>query len=53
MENLFPLFCSKWWAVLKIFVRLFQIKVSKSLEERLAGAFYKDEKWRNGYKKSS
>ena len=51
MENLFSLFCSKWRAVLKMFVRLFQIKVRESPEKRLAEAIYKDEKWKNGHKK--
>ena len=37
----------------KIFVRLFLIKASEGLEKRLAGAIYKEEKWRNGDKKSS
>ena len=32
---------------LKIFVRLFLIKASEGLEKRLAGAIYKEEKWRN------
>ena len=51
--NLFSLFCSTWGAVLKMFVRLFRIKASKSLEKRWAGAIYKREKWRKGDKKSS
>ena len=51
--NLFSLFCSTWGAVLKMFVRLFRIKASKSLEKRWAGAIYKKEKWRKGDKKSS
>ena len=38
---------------LKIFVRLFLIKAREVLEKRLAGAIYKEEKWRNGDKKSS
>ena len=38
---------------LKIFVRLVLIKASEDLEKRLAGAIYKEEKWRNGDKKSS
>ena len=38
---------------LKLFVRLFLIKASEGLEKRLAGATYKEEKWRNGDKKSS
>ena len=42
--NLFSLFCSKWHAVLKIFVSLFRIKASESLEKSLAGAIYKEEK---------
>ena len=53
-ENLFSLLCSTWCAVLKIFVRLFPIKqVKASLEKSLAGAIHKDEKWKNGDKKSS
>ena len=40
-------------ARVKIFVRLFLIKASEGLEKRLAGAIYKEEKWRNGDKKSS
>ena len=51
--NLFFLFCSTWRAVLKMFVRLFRIKASESREKRLGGAIYKEEKWRNGDKKSS
>ena len=34
-----------------MFVRLFRIKASESLEEKLARAIYKEEKWRNGEKK--
>ena len=49
--NLFSLFCSTWRAVLKMFVRLFQI--SESLEKNVARAIYKEEKWRKGDKKSS
>ena len=45
--------CSTWGAILKMFVRLFRIKASESLEKRWAGAIYKEEKWRNGDKKSS
>ena len=51
--NLFSLFCSTWRAVLKMFLRLFRIKESESLEKSLAGAIYKEEKWRYGDKKSS
>ena len=40
-------------ARVKIFVRLFLIKASEGLKKRLAGAIYKEEKWRNGEKKSS
>ena len=47
IENLFSLFCSIWRAVLKMFVRLFRIKASESFEKCLAGAIYKEEKWRN------
>ena len=50
--NLFSLFCSTWGAVLKMFVRLFRIKASKSLEKRWAGAIYKKEKWRKGDKRA-
>ena len=52
-RNLFSLFCSTWRAVLKMFVRLFRIKASESLEKHLARAIYKEEIWRNGEKKSS
>ena len=51
--NLFTLFCSTWCAVLKMFLRLFRIKASKGLEENLAVAIYREEKWRKGEKKSS
>ena len=51
--NLFSLFCSIWRTVLKMFVRLFRIKhASEGLEKNLAGAFYKEERWRNGDKKT-
>ena len=43
IENLFLLFCSIWRTVLKMFVRLFRIKASESLEKCLAGAMYKEE----------
>ena len=46
--NLFSLFCSTWHAVLKMFVRLFRIEASESFGKSLAGAIYKEEKWRNG-----
>ena len=36
-----------------MFVRLFQINASESLEKILARAIYKEEKWRNGEKNSS
>ena len=36
--NLFALFCLTWRAVLKMFVRLFQIKASESLKKELARA---------------
>ena len=36
-----------------MFVRLFRIKASESLEKHLARAIYKEEIWRNGEKKSS
>ena len=49
--NLFSLLCSAWRAVLKMFVRLFRIKQVKA--SSLAGAIYKEEKWKNGDKKSS
>ena len=43
--NLFSLFFFPTWrAVLKMFVRLFRIKASESLEKSLAGAIYKEEK---------
>jgi len=50
---MFSLFCSKWRTDLKIFVRLFRIKASESFEKILAGAIYKEEKWKNGDIKSS
>ena len=49
--NLFSLLCSAWGAVLKMFVRLFRIKQVKA--PSLAGAIYKEERWKNGDKKSS
>ena len=51
--NLLSLFCSTWRAVLKMFLRLFRIKASESLEKSLARAVYKEEKWWNRDKKSS
>ena len=51
--NLFSLFCLTWRAVLKMFVRQFRIKASESLQNSLAGAIYKEEKWENGDNKSS
>ena len=42
--NLLSLFCSTWFVVLKMFVRLFRIKANESLEKCLAGAIYKEEK---------
>ena len=50
--HLFSLFCSTWHAVLKMFVRLFRIEASESFGKSLAGAIYKEEKWRNGDQKS-
>ena len=50
--NLFSLFCSTWRAVLKMFVSI-RIKISESLKKKLGRAIYKEEKWRNGDKKSS
>ena len=47
------LFCSTLRKVFKMFVRLYRIKASESLEKSLAGVIYKEEKWRNGDKKSS
>ena len=47
--NLLSLLCSAWRAVLKIFVRLFRIKQVKA--SSLAGAIYKEEKWKNGTKR--
>ena len=35
-----------------MFVRLFQIEASESFGKSLAGAIYKEEKWRNGDQKS-
>ena len=49
--NLFSLLCSAWRAVLKTFVRLLRIKQVKA--SSLAEAIYKEEKWKNGDKKSS
>ena len=46
--NPFSLFCSTWRAVLKMFMRLFRIKASESLEKKLARTIYKEEKWRKG-----
>ena len=37
---------------LKMFVRLFRIKASESLDKNFATAIYKEEKWRKGEKKS-
>ena len=42
------MFSSTWGAVL----RLFRIRASETLEKSLAGSIYKEEKWRNGDKKS-
>ena len=50
--NLLSLFCSTWFVVLKMFVRLFRIKANESLEKCLAGAIYKEEKWWNGDKRA-
>ena len=50
--NLISLFCSTWHAVLKMFVRLFRIEASESFRKSLAGAIYKEEKWRNGDQKA-
>ena len=36
-----------------MFVTLFRINASESLEKNLARAIYKEEKWRNGEKKRS
>ena len=44
--------CSTWHAVLKMFVRLFEIEASESFGKSLAGAIYKEEKWRNWDQKS-
>ena len=41
-----------WRAVLKMFLRLFRIKASESLEKSLARAVYKEEKWRNRDKRA-
>ena len=51
-ENLFSLFCSTLRLVLKMFVRLFWVKASESLKKKLAGAIYKEEKWRNRDRKN-
>ena len=50
--NLLSLFCSTWFVVLKMFVRLFRIKANESLEKFLAGAIYKEEKWWNWDKRA-
>ena len=50
-RNLFSLLCSARREVLKTFVRLFRIKQVKA--SSLAGAIYKEEKWKNGDKKNS
>ena len=50
--KLFSLFCSTWHAALKMFVRLFLIEASESFGKSLAGAIYKEEKWRTGDQKS-
>ena len=50
--NLLSLFCSTWFVVLKMFVRLFRIKANESLEKCLAGAIYKEEKWWNWDKRA-
>ena len=50
--NVFSLLCSTWRVVLKMFVRLFRIEASESFGKSLAGAIYKEEKWRNGDQKS-
>ena len=52
-ENLFSLLRSTWRAVSKMFVRLFRIKQVKASKKSLAGAIHKDEKWKDGDKKSS
>ena len=46
-RNLFSLFCSTWRAVLKMFVRLFQIKASESLKKRISKSYLKE---KNGEK---
>ena len=51
-RNLFSLFCSQR-AVFKMFVRLFWIKQVKALKKPLAGAIYKEDKWKKEDKKSS
>ena len=44
--NLFSLFCSTWRAVLKMFVRLFRIKASESLEKKkLSKIYLQRRKW--------
>ena len=51
-RNLLFFVLFNWRAVLKMFVRLFPIKASESLEKISTGAIYKKEKWRNGTKRS-
>ena len=49
-------FCSTSRAVLKMFTRLFWIKASESLKKKFSRSYsciHKEEKWRNGDKKSS
>ena len=50
--NLFSLFCSTWRAVLKMFVRLFRIEASESLDKSLAGAIYKGQNWESETKRA-
>ena len=51
--HLFFWCCLTWRAVLKMFVRLFPFRASEIFKKCLAGAIYKEDKWRNGDKKSS
>ena len=53
--NLFTLFCSTWLVVLIHWWLwdYFGLKQVKKSKKKLARAIYKEEKWRNGEKKSS
>ena len=44
IEKLFPLFCSTWLAVLKMFVRLFRIRQMRALQNVQQKLFKKTKK---------